>query len=337
MSVTIKDIAKKLGISYTTVSRALNRKPQVNEETMEKIIEEAKKMGYQPNALARGLVKKYTKTLGLIIPDITNPYFPEIARGVEDAARKEGYNVLLCNTNWDQAQEEAYLKILQEKRVDGIIMKAVLDNDENLFHHMNTPLVLLNSRSHEGNYNYVEIDNVRGGFLAAEHLIQSGYKRIGFIGGTTRSYSNNQRMEGYKLALKRYHYPVDEGIILNGEFNTKSGYDLMKKLLKLKNPPDAIFAGNDVIALGALYCVQEAKLNIPEDFGVVGFDHVDFAKIPQIQLSTIKQPKYYMAKQALDILMKEIKNKDIKVNNKMVIEPQLIIGKTTKNTDIKAV
>ncbi|QZY56047.1 LacI family DNA-binding transcriptional regulator [Crassaminicella profunda] len=330
MSITIKDIAKKLGISYTTVSRALNKKPEVNQATREKILLEAKKMGYQPNAIARGLVKKYTKTMGLIIPDITNPYFPEIARGVEDAARKEGYNVLLCNTNWDKVQEDAYLQILQEKRVDGIIMKAVLDNDENLFHHMNTPLVLLNSRSHEGNYNYIEIDNVRGGFLAGKHLIESGYKRMGFIGGKDRSYSNNQRLEGYKLALKKYHYPIDESIIVNGDFNTKSGYDIMSRLLKLKNPPDAIFAGNDVIALGALYSAQEFGLNIPTDFGIVGFDNIDFAKLPQIQLTTVEQPKYYMGKTALDMLIEEIKDKDKKWVKKIVVEPELIIRKTTR-------
>lgn len=332
MSITIKDIAKKLDISYTTVSRALNRSPKVNSVTMEKIIQEAKKMGYQPNAIARGLVKKYTKTIGLIIPDITKSYFSEIARSIEAVASKQGYNVLLCNTNWDKIQEITYLQMLQEKRVDGIIMKSVVDTDENLFNNIRTPLVLFNSRAYNDNYNYIETDNVRGGFLAVKHLIECEYKRIGFIGGKCNSYSNNQRLEGYKRALKKYNYPVDEGIIVNGDFNTKSGYDIMDRLLKLKNPPDAIFAGNDVIALGALYCAQEFGLNIPMDFGIVGFDNVSFAKIPQVQLSTIEQPKYYMGKRALEMLIEEIKGK--KRAKKIVVEPKLIIRATTRNRKI---
>ncbi|QEK11595.1 LacI family transcriptional regulator [Crassaminicella thermophila] len=327
--VTIKDIAKKLGISYTTVSRALNGKPGVSQETVEKVLKEARKMGYQPNAIARGLVKKYTNTIGLVIADITNPYYPSIARGVEDAARKIGYNVFLCNTNYNKENEQSYLKTLQEQRVDGIIINPAKDDSPNVYD-LQTPMVLINSPSYGGNNSTIEVDNKRGGFLATEHLIKSGYKRIAFIGGDIASYSNGRRFEGYKEALKEYNYPVDESIIAYGSFKTKSGYAIIERLLKLENPPDAVFAGNDVIALGILHYAQDKGIKVPEDFGVVGFDNVGFSELPQIQLTTIDQPKYYIGKLAFEILMEEIRNKEERFVKKIVLEPELVIRKTTR-------
>lgn len=330
MGITIKDIAKKTGVSYTTVSRALNGKPGVNQFTMEMVIAEAKKMGYQPNFIARGLVSKRTNTIGLIIPDITNPFFPTIASGVEEVASKHGYNVFLCNTNWNKEKEKDYLKVLQERRVDGIIIKAI-SNDEYLYDNITTPLVLVDSLSRQGEYTSIETDNTRGGFLATKHLIELGYKRIAFIGGQLNSFSNGFRLKGYKEALAQYNYFVDESIIVNGDFKTKSGYDLIKKLLQSPNPPDAAFAGNDIIALGVLHCVQELGLNVPVDFGIIGFDNISFAGLPQIQLSTINQPTYYMGRTAFSLLLEEIQNKDEKMIKKIVLEPELIVRKTTGN------
>ncbi|WP_246637621.1 LacI family DNA-binding transcriptional regulator [Crassaminicella profunda] len=327
--VTIKDIAKKIGVSYTTVSRALNGKPGVSQATVEKVLKEAQKMGYQPNAIARGLVKKYTNTIGLVIGDITNPYFPAIARGVEDAAKKVGYNVFLCNTNYDKENEQNLLKTLEEQRVDGIIINPAKDDASNMYD-VKTPMVMINSPSYDGNHSTIEVDNVRGGFLATKHLIEGGYKRIAFIGGEFVSYANEKRVEGYKRALKKYDYLVDEELIVYGNFKTKSGYTLTEKLLKLENPPDAIVAGNDLIALGVLHCIEDFGIHVPEDFGVVGFDNVDFSRLPQIQLTTIDQPKYYIGKLAFEILMEEIKNKEERFVKKIVLEPELVVRKTTK-------
>ncbi|TCO70027.1 LacI family DNA-binding transcriptional regulator [Marinisporobacter balticus] len=327
--ITIKDIAKEIGISYTTVSRALNGKSGVSPKTVKKVLKEAEKMGYQPNAIARGLVKKYTNTVGLVIADITNPYYPSIARGVEDAARKIGYNVFLCNTNYDKDNEKSYLKTLQEQRVDGIIIHPAKDDLPSIYD-LQTPMILINRPSHGGKTSTIEVDNERGGFLATEHLIQSGYKRISFIGGDVVSYSNNKRLEGYKQALMKYNQLIDESMIVHGSFKTKSGYTIMEKMLKLENPPDAVFAGNDVIALGVLHCAQDYGLNMPDAFGVVGFDNVQFSELPQIQLTTIDQPKYYIGKLAFEMLIEEIRNKEERIIKKIVLEPELIIRKTTQ-------
>ncbi|KUO75921.1 MAG: hypothetical protein APF77_17220 [Clostridia bacterium BRH_c25] len=330
MEVTIKDIAKKIGISYATVSRALNNRAGVNAETREIVLEAAREMGYQPNAIARGLVMKYTNTIALIIPDITNPFFPEIVRSVEDAANEQGYNIFLCNTNWDIEKEQAYLKLLQEKRVDGIILKPASDSEENDFGNITVPLVLLDRTSQNDSYSCIEVDDKRGGFLATKHLIESGYKRIAFIGGKPDSYTDAQRKEGYKQALGRYKYEIDETIIINGSFKTRSGYEIMNDLIKSGNIPDAVFAGNDVIALGVMQSAGENGLKMPEELGIVGFDDIDYAKLPQIQLTTIAQPKYQIGKRAVELLLKEINEKENQKSKIVILEPELIVRSTTR-------
>jgi LacI family transcriptional regulator len=294
------------------------------------IIAEAEKLGYQPNAIARGLVMGQTNTIGLVIPDITNPFFPEIARGVEDAANELGYNVFLCNTNWNDKKERAYLKILQEKRADGIIITPVSDDDDHYLNELSIPLIYISRAPGGPDKSFVVIDNVRGGFLATKHLIESGYKRIAFIGGKTEVHSNSERLEGYKLALNMYRYKIDESVIVNGTFKSESGYEIIKRLLKTDNPPDGVFAGNDIIALGVLQYVKEYGMDVPGDFGIVGFDDIPFASYPQIKLSTISQPKYLMGKSAAQILINEIKQKDKKETKKIVLEPELVARGTTR-------
>lgn len=328
MTATIKDIAKKTGVSYATVSRALSGRAGVNEETRKIILAEAVNMDYQPNAVARGLVTKKTNIIGLAIPDITNPFFPEIARGVEDAASELGYNIFLCNTNWNFAKEEIYLRVLQERRVDGIIITPV--SDEKMYNNIQVPMVFISRIPHEVSNSFVVIDNVRGGFLATKQLLESGYKRVAFIGGKSEVHVSAERLEGYKSALNRYKYPVDEALILNGKFNSQSGYEIAGKLLSTPNPPDAVFAANDVIALGVLQRVKEVGLNVPGEFGIVGFDDIPFAAYSQIQMTTISQPKYQMGKFAAEICIGEIGDKTRNDSKKMILEPELVIRGTTR-------
>ncbi len=330
MQVTIKDIARKTGVSYATVSRALNGRSGVKEDTRALVLEEARKMGYQPNAIARGLVLRHTHTLALVIPDITNPYFPEIARGVEDAASLLGYSVFLCNTNWDAEKEKLYIKTLLEKRVDGIILHPAYNVGDDHFNDFQIPVVLLNKIPSVVEYSSIEVDNVRGGFLATKHLIDGGYKKIAFIGGSESSPSNAERKEGYKLALNKYNIPIDESLIMSGKFKSESGYDNMKKLIDSDNTPDAVFGGNDVIALGVLHCAQEHGLKVPEDIGIIGFDDIPYANLPQIQLTTIEQPKYQMGKYAIELLMKSFKDGPEREVKKIILEPKLRARKTTR-------
>jgi len=330
MQVTIKDIAKKTGVSYATVSRALNGRSGVKEDTRTRVLEEARKMGYQPNAIARGLVLRHTHTLALVIPDITNPFFPEIARGVEDAASILGYSVFLCNTNWDEEKESLYIKTLQEKRVDGIILHPSYNVGEEHFSDFKIPMVLLNKIPGVADYSSIEVDNVKGGYLATKHLIEAGYRKIAFIGGSEGSTSNKEREEGYKLALSKYKIEIDEALILKGGFKSKDGYDNMQQLINSGNVPDAVFGGNDIIALGVLHCVQENDLRVPEDIGIIGFDDIPYASLPQIQLTTIEQPKYQMGKYAIELLMKTLEDKSDREIKRIILAPKLKIRKTTR-------
>lgn len=332
MSVTIVDIANKIGVSYTTVSRALNGKKGVGEKTRKKIIEEAKRLGYQPNAIARGLVSKSTYTVGLIIPDITNPFFPEVARGVEDACREAGYNVFLCNSNWDNDQELSCLEALRQNRVDGIIINPNSLSNVEMLEKMGIPVVYLNTRIDESISTYIGIDNVQGGQMATEHLIQCGYKRIGYMGGTIRSYSNNNRLKGYLNALEKYGMGRDNDLIINGKFETEFGYEGARKFFQLSNPPDAIFAANDLIALGVLQYAQEKGLKVPEEFGIIGFDDIYASSLPQIQLSTIAMPKTFLGKKALELLLDKIRSEEAS-SAQYVIKPKLVVRKTTRKIE----
>lgn len=329
MEVTIKDIAKRIGVSYATVSRALNDRPGVRASLKDRIMNEARKMGYQPNAVARGLIMKKTDTIGLVIPDITNPFFPEVARGVEDAASDLGYNLFLCNTNWSAEKEKTYLRVLQEKRADGIIITPVSDDDESVFDQVSIPLVFVSRLPANSSNSYVTIDNVRGGFLATKHLIEGGYRRIAFVGGNAEVHVNAERLEGYRSALARYHYRLDDNLVVSGSFKTESGYALAQTLLALPDPPDAVFAANDVIALGVLQYVSEAGLRVPEDFGIIGFDDIPFVSYPQIRLTTVSQPKYEMGRTAAEICIARVdggRDKEVRT----ILEPELVIRSTTR-------
>ncbi len=329
MSVTIIDIADKIGVSNATVSRALNGKKGVCEKTRIRILTEAKKQRYQPNAIARGLVSRSTNTIGLVIPDITNPFFPEVARGVEDACREAGYNLLLCCSNWDRDQEKSCLEILKQSRVDGLIINPNSLSNIELIEKTGIPVVYLNSRLNDGYSTYVGVDNELGAQIATEHLIQCGYKRVAYIGGASRSFSNNERLNGYLAALNKNNIETINGLIMSGKFDNESGYELTKRLFERQDPPDAVFAGNDMIALGVMEYAQERNLKIPEDFGIIGFDDMFASGLPQIQLSTMAIPKTFLGKKSLDILLDKINSDEVGSIN-YVIKPRLIVRKTTR-------
>jgi LacI family transcriptional regulator len=329
--ITIKDIAKRAGVSYATVSRALNNHPEINIETRKKIARIAAEIGYQPNAIARGLVKKETKTIGLLIPDITNPFFPEVARGIEDAANETGYTIFLCNTNWKQEREEHYLNVLRQKQVDGVIIAPASERPEHLkkvIGHGTKNMVFI-SRANLASVTSVLIDNVRGGRLAVEYLIAKGYHRIAFVGGLTDTSSNQERFQGYKEALEAAGLQLNPAYIVGGDFKRESGHQATEALLKLEPRPDAIFAANDLLALGAIQALREQGLRIPEAMAVIGFDDIEFASLPEIQLTTVTQPKYDMGKLALQTLMSQIKGDERMVARKIMLEPALICRKTT--------
>ena len=339
MDTTIKDIAEQANVSFATVSRALNNKYGVKQDTRRKVLEVARNLNYRPNAIARGLVTKQTNTIGLIIPDIKNPFFPEVAGGIEECAADLGYNVFLCNTNWSQEREEQYIDLLSERRVDGLIVAPTGDSIDLLDDviHEKLPVVYV-SRAPEGtDRSYVVIDNVRGGFLATKHLIEAGYRTIGFIGASQDEATCGERFEGYRTAFEKYGMTIADKYVKQGDFKQKSGYNLVREMLDGGDYPRAIFAVNDLLALGAIQAVKNKGLRVPEDIAVVGFDDIPVASLQEIQLSTINQPKYEMGRTALELLVEIIKKGEDRVpTRKVMLEPELIVRRSSEQEPSEA-
>ncbi len=330
MGVTIKDIARKTGVSYATVSRALNNRAEVNEETKARILTAARELGYRPHAIARSLVTRRTSILALVIPDITNPFFPEVARGAEDAASKAGYNVFLCNTDWDGKKENSFLNLLESKSIDGMVLAPIMDDGSMVerFRLMGLPLVVLNNLFKEPQCHRVVVDNIRGGWLAVRHLLDLGHRRIGFIGGGRYAKSTTDRLQGYTEALQERGITVDENLVRFGHFKWDSGELNARALFKLKERPTAVFAANDLLALGVLQAAEESGLNVPDDLAVIGFDDVAFSSYPGIQLTTVAQPKYQLGQMAVEAVLEELRLGKEMPKKHLILQPSLVVRKT---------
>ena len=331
--VTIKDIAKRLNLSYSTVSRALNSSSLVNSKTMKLIKEEAKRMGYTPNALARGLVLQKSGIIGMVIPDITNPFFPAIARGAEDEASERGYNLLICNSDWNVDMETRHLSLIEERKVEGLILSSINVQNKYLEKIIDQgyPLVFI-SRVYPGvNVNFVGVDTEYGGYLAGKHLAELGHRRMAFIGGSFNVDSVQGRYKGFRKALDENGIAFDEANAIEGEFNIESGYEKALTLLKNKGKVTGIFAANGLIAVGVIRAAREFGYLIPEELSIIGYDDIFLASLPGIELTTIFQEKRNMGKLAAQLLLDEIETgKDLKKDKKRIIlTPRLIVRKTT--------
>jgi LacI family transcriptional regulator len=330
--VTIKDIARMANVSHTTVSRALNNKSRIRKETKERILSIARELNYQPNFIARSLVMKRTKTLGLVITTIANPFYNELAQGIEATARSLGYNIIFCSTQSDLPTEKQHIEILRSKGVDGIVLTSAHIGDPNIvgLAEEEFPIVLVNRRTYhpivKERVDYVGIDNILGGFLAVEHLIRLGHQRIGVIGGSSESSVGFERLEGGKKALEAYGMRETIDYFLDGDFLKESGYQGGKRFLKMTEPPTAIFAANDYMALGAYQAILEEGHKVPEEIAIVGFNDIEFTAMKGIELTTIGQKKYEMGSIAVKTLVEKIEGKEVRPSTKeIILKPELVI------------
>jgi len=329
-AITVNDVAKQAEVSIKTVSRVINSSPEVAEETSKRVLEVIKLLKYRPNALARGLVTKKTKVLGVIVSDITNPYIPELVRGIADVASKRDYNILLSNTDGIREKEIKYVEVLLERRVDGLIFTSVRLKSQEVIDLQNEgfPLVLVNREIYDAKTNYVIVDSKIGSRLGVEHLIELGHKRIGHIAGPIDISPSIERLKTYKETLKAHNIMIDEELVRVGNFKQVGGFNACKELLNIQAPPSAIFCANDMMALGALEFVSSIGLRVPDDVSIIGFDDIKFAPLPGIELTTIKVPKYQMGYLSAEILIDEIEGK-CKGVKQVVLKPELVIRKTT--------
>jgi len=333
--VTIKDIAQLAHVSHTTVSRALNDKSRIRKDTKERILSIARDLSYRPDLVARSLVMKRSKTLGLVITTISNPFYIELAQGIEATARGLGYNIILCSTHHDLSVEKQYVEMLRSKGVDGIIFTSAHLGDPNIVSlaEESFPIVLVNRRTYhpmvKERVDYVGVDNILGGYLAVEHLIRLGHRQIGIIGGSAESSVALERLEGGKKAHHAYNLDQRNEYFWEGDFLKESGYQGGKRFLGLTEPPTAIFAANDYMALGTYQAVREGGLRIPEDMALVGFNDIEFTGMKGIDLTTIGQKKFEMGALAVRTLVEKIEGGESKPAAKeILLKPELIIRKT---------
>lgn len=328
--VTIKDIADLAGVSKTTVSKVLNNKDdKISDITRQKILDIVREKNYIPNKMAQSLVTKKTKTIGIIIPDIRNPFFTDIVRGAEDKAVKEGYNIILCNTDENVDKEIKAFNTLVEKMVDGIIFapSSKIDLNSKEYNLSTKPIVLVDKKLDIKNLKgIVSLDNEEGTCLEMNHLVEMNHKKILYLSGPLKNEIARDRLKGYKKALKEANIEYDENLVIQGEYSLDWGYEIIKSLKNINFT--AICAANDLIAIGAIKALKERNIQIPKDISIVGFDDIQTSSIIEPQLTTIKQNSYDMGYESANIL---IKNLEEEVNNieKMIFKPELIIRSST--------
>ena len=334
MKITIKDIAEMANVSVATVSRVINNKSKgVGEDTRKRILEIVEQYQYQPSAVARGLVTKKSKIIGLIIPDITNPFYPRLAKGVEDEAHENGYNIILCDGNNSKEKETSYLDFLNEHYVSGIIYNNFHDISQTILNKIiksSLPLVFIDSKMDVPGCKCVYLDNQLAMYNLIQYLIDMGHTRIGFMTGPYDSYSTDERYKGYVKALADNQIPFDETLIIEGDYVLQEGYNAMGRLLERNTDMTVVACCNDLMAIGALEKLIEEDIKVPDEISLVGFDNIDMTRLVRPKLTTVAQPIYEMGREAAKMIISIIEGKSQKVQKNKVFKPTLIIRDSVK-------
>lgn len=332
--VRIADVARMANVSTATVSRVISNAGTVKKETAEKVLEAIKKLNYQPNMLARQLRRSETKTIIVVVPDITNTLFSSVLRGIESVAIENGYQVLLGDARNNVETETSYLTILGQKKADGLILLTARTDQKILEELSQDYPVVLACEYYEGTkLPSVSIDNVSSARKATEYLISLKHKRIGHISGPLNVVVGRDRCKGFHQAMAKHGLSVDPSLVQEGEFSFESGFNLMMKFLSLEEPPTAIFAGNDEMAMGAVKAATSKGYRVPEDLSVVGFDDIKFASIFEPALTTIVQPTFDMGQKAMHLLLRLINNEELE-KDQFILPDKLIVRDSCKELTI---
>lgn len=325
--ITIQHLAKELNLTAATVSRALNNHPRISNDTKKLVLELAEKLNYRRNKLASSLRSGKTHTIGVIIPSAEINFFGSVVHGIESIANEHGYNVLLYQSNESPQYEVRAIETFISAKVDGIlasIAKETVDFSHYLeLRSRNIPLVFFDRNKDALNIPCVIIDDFKGAYIATEHLIKQGYKRIAHISGQQHLKTFKDRLNGYAAALQEYEYAYDESLVFDGNVSIEAGREAVNYFFNLPHPPDAIFAVEDFTALGVIKAAKERKTNVPDELGVIGFANESFCEHITPGLSSIDQQTVQMGKEAFTLLLELIsdKNKKHVKKSKIVLEP----------------
>jgi LacI family transcriptional regulator len=323
--VTIKEIAKVAGVSPTAVSLVVNGKAGVSQETRERVLMIIEKLNYLPNAIAKSLARRKTKTIGLIISDITDPFYAEFSRGVEDVAFREGFSTILCNSDNQQEKEELYLGLLLENQVAGLILTPTSNTPgaKFLYAEKCLPLVIADRKINGSGILCVTSQNSEGAYEATKHLVELGHERIACICLPREWSTSVERVNGYRQALIDSSFEVDENLILFSNGRLDGGRSCTEKLLQMREPPTALFVTSDIVAFGAVEAITDSGLSVPGDISVVGFDNIEFAEYFRVPLTTVDQPKYEMGFSACRALLERIGG--VSTKQTIELETRLIV------------
>ncbi len=324
---TLHDVARVAGVSIATVSATINQSAYVSPELQERVRKAVAELGYHPNGIARSLKKRSTQTVGLIISDITNPFFTALVRGIEDVVNARGYALILCNTDERLEKERAYIRLLRSRRVDGLIMAPAGSVED--YHRSgieaNTPLAFIDRKIASVAADAVVVDNVGGARQAVEYLIRLGHRHIAAITGLPHISTTHERIQGYREALESAGHPIEPALMLTGNSRLEGGYQAALSLLRLPNRPTAIFATNNVMAIGLMRAVADQGLRCPEDLSVACFDDFEWASVFRPRLTTVAQPTYAMGVKAAELLFARLDGTVTGGPQEIVLSPSLVI------------
>ncbi|HGM5550096.1 TPA: LacI family DNA-binding transcriptional regulator [Pseudomonas putida] len=326
---TIKDVAALAGISYTTVSHVVNKTRPVSQEVRLKVEAAIKSLDYVPSAVARSLKAKTTATIGLLVPNSLNPYFAELARGIEDYCERNGYCVILCNSDDNPDKQRSYLRVLLEKRIDGLIV-ASAGGDIGLAQGLagvKTPMVIVDRGLDGVDADLVRIDHEYGAYLATRHLLELGHRDIATIGGPSSTSVAQMRQAGFCRALKEAGVTVRPERMLESDFTSTGGYNAAATLLE-SNPPSAIFAGNDMIGIGVLRAAAERNVRVPSELSVIGFDDIQMSRYVYPALTTVGQSILQLGEMAAEVLLRRIATPSL-VTDQRIVTPSIVLREST--------
>jgi DNA-binding LacI/PurR family transcriptional regulator len=331
-ATTIVDIAKKLGLSAMTVSRALTGNREVSDKTRQRVIRTANALGYQPNRWARSLVTRRSSIIGVVIPDIAHSFFAEITFGIEDVCDKAGYNILLCHSKGDSEREKSEVGMLASSRVDGLIIASVQpENTPEPFARLRqsgVPIVLVDRFFSKAEFTTVRVDDRAVGRLAVECLVELGHRRIAMIQGPAVSPAS-QRKRGFSEAMKAHGLPVPSEYMVTGDFEIEGGRKATRKLLELPEPPTAVFAANDPMGIGAIYGCRDLGVAVPQQMSVIGAGNIEGPHHPTPFLTTVDWPRVDLGRAAASMLLEAVKGTNPQQPATKVFEPRVLVRQST--------
>lgn len=332
MAVKIKDVAQRAGVSITTVSRVLNGEKYVKDDLKLRVNQAIDELGYAPSQIARSLVRKKTNLIGVIVPDLTSSFYSTILSSIEETASFNDYNLLVCNIIEDIDKEFKYLNVFKEMRVEGIIIMHEKINEEihNFIDKLNIPLIFSSVKPLEQKFISIIIDDYTAAYDATKYLIELGHTRIGFIGGDMRDITSGQnRYSGYLNALTDHQVEINDKYIRFGDYKVNSGYEQMREFLRCDEPPTAVFAVSDDMAVGAMNCIHDHHLKVPEDISIVGFDGSQLTELVRPRITSMEQPIQEMGRVSVDTLLKLIEG-DLKIKEDIIMNHQLVVRESCR-------